>query len=100
MSDSNFTYDELLAHKYSVVASVSRGSCFDVLLAFNLRVGLRVALTILHADLAQDEELARRVESEFETLSWQVHPNLVRIYDDEHVRTHRVNGRTFVWSEG
>lgn len=26
--------------------------------------------------------------------------NLMRIYDDQHVRTHRVNGRTFVWSEG
>jgi iron complex transport system ATP-binding protein len=25
--------------------------------------------------------------------------NLVRIYDDTHVRTHRVNGRTFVWSD-
>jgi len=25
--------------------------------------------------------------------------NLVQIYDDRHVRTHRVNGRTFVWSD-
>jgi hypothetical protein len=25
--------------------------------------------------------------------------SLVQIYDDAHVRTHRVNGRTFVWSD-
>ena len=60
------------------------------------------------------EQLQRRIESllqENKTLKLELETckqrckqlqeeNLIQIYDDIHVRTHRVNGRTFVWSDG
>lgn len=81
MSDSVLSRGELLAGKYEITASLSSGGRFGVFLAHHIRVGWPVALKILQPDAAEDQELADQVESQFEFVSHQVHPNLVRIYD-------------------
>ena len=81
MSDSDLLHGEPLAGKYEVAASISRGSSFNVLLAYHTRFGWPVALKVLQADLAEDDELASQVQSELEIVSKQAHPNLVPIYE-------------------
>ncbi len=81
MSESDLLHGEPLAGKYEVAASISRGKSFNVLLAYHTRFGWPVALKVLQADLAEDEELASLVQAELETVSKQAHPNLVPIYE-------------------
>ncbi|MFN2221442.1 MAG: hypothetical protein ACK2UH_02745, partial [Candidatus Promineifilaceae bacterium] len=81
MSDSEFLRGEPLAGKYEVAASVSRGSHFNVYLAYHTRFGWPVALKVLRAASASDEQLAQHVLDEFELVSRQAHPNLVPIYE-------------------
>jgi serine/threonine-protein kinase len=72
---------EPLAGKYEVAASISRGSHFNVYLAYHTRFGWPVALKVLRAASASDEQLAQHVLDEFELVSRQAHPNLVPIYE-------------------
>ncbi len=81
MSEGVLSRGEPLAGKYLVADSISCGSWFEVLLAHHVRVGWPVALKILQPDAAEDQELADQVEAQFEFVSQQIHPNLVRIYD-------------------
>ncbi|MGD8857547.1 MAG: serine/threonine-protein kinase [Chloroflexota bacterium] len=81
MSDSEFLRGEPLAGKYEVAASISRGSHFNVYLAYHTRFGWPVALKVLRAASASDEQLAQHVLDEFELVSRQAHPNLVPIYE-------------------
>lgn len=81
MSDSEFLRGEPLAGKYEVAATMSRGSHFNVYLAYHTRFGWPVALKVLRAASAADEQLAQRVQEQLELVSKQAHPNLVPIYE-------------------
>ncbi|MGD8585923.1 MAG: serine/threonine-protein kinase, partial [Chloroflexota bacterium] len=81
MSDSEFLRGEPLAGKYEVAASISRGSHFNVYLAYHTRFGWPVALKVLRAASASDEQLAQHVLDQLELVSKQTHPNLVPIYE-------------------
>ncbi len=81
MSDSDLLRGEPLAGKYEVAASISRGNHFNVYLAYHTRFGWPVALKVLRAASASDEQLAEQVLAQFEVVSKQAHPNLVPIYE-------------------
>jgi serine/threonine protein kinase len=67
--------------KYRLLRLIGRGSAGTVHEGENLTVGKRVALKILHADVARNETLRARFVAEARASAQISHPNVVDIYD-------------------
>ena len=66
---------------YTIEALIGRGGMGAVFLASHLRLpGKKVAIKVLHADLNQQEVLAR-FRREAEIASQLGHPNIVEVHD-------------------
>jgi len=66
---------------YRVVRLIGEGGFGEVYLAENPLIDRRVAVKVLHAALAQDEELVRRFLNEARAASAIRHPNIIEVLD-------------------
>lgn len=72
----NFT----LSH-YRIVSKIGAGGMGEVYLAEDVRLGRKVALKILNADLTKHEDRVRRFEQEARAASALSHPGILTIFD-------------------
>ncbi len=71
----------LLDGRYQVEALVARGGMATVYLATDTRLERRVALKVMHADLARDEDFVDRFIGEAKSVAQLSHPNIVSVFD-------------------
>ena len=71
----------LLDGRYQVESLVARGGMATVYLAIDTRLDRRVALKVMHADLARDEDFVNRFIGEAKAVARLSHPNIVSVFD-------------------
>lgn len=71
----------LLDGRYQVEALVARGGMATVYLATDIRLERRVALKVMHADLARDADFVDRFIGEGKSVARLSHPNIVSVFD-------------------
>ncbi|HYH87376.1 MAG TPA: protein kinase, partial [Pyrinomonadaceae bacterium] len=85
---------------YRVLEKIGEGGMGTVYLAKDARLGRRVALKLLPAEFARDEELVRRFELEARAASVLNHPNIITVHEigesegRRFIVTEYVEGRT------
>src|SRR5262249_48610656 len=72
---------QLLDGRYRVEAHLAHGGMATVYLGTDTRLDRTVALKIMHAELANDEDFVRRFVSEARSVARLSHPNVVTVYD-------------------
>lgn len=71
---------ETISH-YRILQKLGAGGMGEVYLAEDARLGRKVALKILNADLTRHEDRVRRFEQEARAASALSHPNILTIFD-------------------
>jgi serine/threonine-protein kinase len=71
----------LFAGRYRVTRKLGGGGMADVYLAEDQELGRRVAIKVLHARYAHDEQFVERFRREATHAAGLSHPNIVSIYD-------------------
>jgi serine/threonine-protein kinase len=71
----------LLDGRYAVSSRIAYGGMATVYLALDTRLDRQVALKVMHADLARDDEFVRRFISEAKSVARLSHQNVVAVYD-------------------
>ncbi len=71
----------LLDGRYQVEALIAVGGMATVYRAIDIRLDRRVALKVMHADLARDEDFVGRFIGEAKSVAQLSHPNVVSVYD-------------------
>jgi serine/threonine-protein kinase len=72
---------QLLDGRYRVEAYLAQGGMATVYLGTDTRLDRTVALKIMHAELASDEDFVRRFVAEARSVARLSHPNVVTVYD-------------------
>ena len=72
---------QLLDGRYRVESLIARGGMATVYLGTDTRLERTVALKIMHAELANDEDFVRRFIGEARSIAQLSHPNVVTVYD-------------------
>jgi eukaryotic-like serine/threonine-protein kinase len=72
---------QLLDGRYRVESLIARGGMATVYLGTDTRLERTVALKIMHAELADDEDFVRRFVGEARSVAQLSHPNVVTVYD-------------------
>jgi len=72
---------QLLDGRYRVEAHLAHGGMATVYLGTDTRLDRTVALKIMHAELASDEDFVRRFVAEARSVARLSHPNVVAVYD-------------------
>ena len=72
---------QLLDGRYWVESLIARGGMATVYLGTDTRLDRTVALKIMHADLASDEDFVRRFVGEARSVARLSHPNVVTVFD-------------------
>src|SRR5438552_5584703 len=67
--------------RYRVESLIARGGMATVYLGTDTRLERTVALKIMHAELANDEDFVRRFVGEARSVAQLSHPNVVTVYD-------------------
>jgi serine/threonine-protein kinase len=67
--------------RYTVTARVARGGMATVYVATDTRLDREVALKVMHAHLADDEQFLARFNREAKAAARLSHPNVVAVYD-------------------
>src|SRR5438477_12908261 len=75
-----FTPETSLGH-YRIVTKIGAGGMGEVYLAEDTRLDRKVAIKVLPADFAKDEDRLRRFEQEAKATSALNHPNILTVYD-------------------
>ena len=78
--DMELSAGSTLSH-YRIVSKIGAGGMGEVYLAEDIRLGRKVALKILNADLTKHEDRVRRFEQEARAASALSHPNILTIFD-------------------
>ena len=73
---------EVIGH-YRILEKLGEGGMGEVYAAEDTTLGRRVAIKILPADMADDEQRLQRLESEARTVAAISHPNIVTLYSIE-----------------
>ncbi|MGE5133257.1 MAG: protein kinase domain-containing protein [Gemmatimonadota bacterium] len=71
----------LLNGRYRVESHIARGGMADVYVGTDTRLDRPVALKIMRAELANDEDFVRRFIGEARSVARLSHPNVVAVYD-------------------
>ena len=71
----------LLNGRYRVESHLARGGMADVYLGTDTRLERMIALKIMRAELANDEDFVRRFIGEARSVARLSHPNVVAVYD-------------------
>jgi eukaryotic-like serine/threonine-protein kinase len=72
---------QLLDGRYRVESLIARGGMATVYLGTDTRLERTVALKIMHAELADDEDFVRRFVGEARSVARLSHPNVVTVFD-------------------
>jgi eukaryotic-like serine/threonine-protein kinase len=72
---------QLLDGRYRVESHLAHGGMATVYLGTDTRLDRTVALKIMHAELASDEDFVRRFVAEARSVARLSHPNVVTVYD-------------------
>jgi len=72
---------QLLDGRYRVEAHLAHGGMATVYRGTDTRLDRAVALKIMHAELANDEDFVRRFVAEARSVARLSHPNVVTVYD-------------------
>ena len=72
---------QFLDGRYRVESLIARGGMATVYLGTDTRLERTVALKIMHAELASDEDFVRRFVGEARSVAQLSHPNVVTVYD-------------------
>jgi eukaryotic-like serine/threonine-protein kinase len=71
----------MLDGRYHVRSRIARGGMATVYLATDTRLDRLVALKVMHAELARDEEFVGRFIGEAKSVARLSHPNIVAVFD-------------------
>jgi eukaryotic-like serine/threonine-protein kinase len=71
----------LLDRRYAVTARIAHGGMATVYLALDTRLERQVALKVMHAELARDDEFVRRFIGEAKSVARLSHQNVVAVFD-------------------
>jgi beta-lactam-binding protein with PASTA domain/tRNA A-37 threonylcarbamoyl transferase component Bud32 len=71
----------VLEGRYAVQSRIARGGMATVYLAVDQRLDREVAIKVMHADLARDEDFLRRFIREARSAARLSHPGVVSVYD-------------------
>ncbi len=71
----------LLDRRYAVTARLAHGGMATVYLALDTRLDRQVALKVMHAELARDDEFVRRFIGEARSVARLNHQNVVAVFD-------------------
>jgi eukaryotic-like serine/threonine-protein kinase len=72
---------QLLDGRYRVESLIARGGMATVYLGTDTRLDRTVALKIMHAELASDQDFVRRFVVEARSVAQLSHPNVVTVFD-------------------
>ena len=78
---SGITRDTLIDGRYRVVNRIGSGGMADVWCADDTQLGRKVALKLLHARFAEDDEFVERFRREASSAAGLQHPNVVGVFD-------------------
>jgi beta-lactam-binding protein with PASTA domain len=71
----------LLDGRYAVTARIAHGGMATVYLAIDTRLDREVALKVMHAELARDDDFVRRFIGEAKSVARLSHQNVVAVFD-------------------
>ena len=71
----------MLDGRYAVTARIAHGGMATVYQATDTRLDREVALKVMHAELARDEDFVRRFIGEAKSVARLSHPNVVAVFD-------------------
>ena len=71
----------LLDGRYAVTGRIAHGGMATVYRATDTRLDREVALKVMHAELARDEEFVRRFVGEAKSVARLSHQNVVAVFD-------------------
>ena len=71
----------LLDGRYAVTARIAHGGMATVYLAVDTRLDRKVALKVMHAELARDDDFVRRFIGEAKSVARLSHQNVVAVFD-------------------
>jgi eukaryotic-like serine/threonine-protein kinase len=71
----------LLDRRYAVTARIAHGGMAAVYLAMDTRLDREVALKVMHAELARDDDFVRRFIGEAKSVARLSHQNVVAVFD-------------------
>ena len=71
----------LLDGRYAVTARIAHGGMATVYLALDTRLDRQVALKVMHAELARDDEFVNRFIGEAKSVARLSHQNVVAVFD-------------------
>ncbi len=71
----------LLDGRYAVTARIAHGGMATVYRAMDTRLDRQVALKVMHAELARDDDFVRRFIGEAKSVARLSHQNVVAVYD-------------------
>ena len=71
----------LLDGRYAVTTRIAHGGMATVYLALDTRLDRQVALKVMHAELARDDEFVRRFIGEAKSVARLSHQNVVAVFD-------------------
>jgi serine/threonine-protein kinase len=72
---------QLLDGRYRVASSIAHGGMATVYLGLDTRLDRTVAIKIMHAELAADQDFVARFIREARSVAQLSHPNVVAVYD-------------------
>lgn len=71
----------MIADRYEVGALIGRGGMADVYEGTDTRLGRKIAIKILKADLVADPSFEVKFRQEAQNSARMTHPTIVRVYD-------------------
>jgi len=71
----------VLAGRYALISHLARGGMADVYVAEDRRLGRRVAVKVLHGQLARSDTFVERFRREAQAAAGLQHPNVVGVHD-------------------
>ena len=72
---------QLLGKRYRIREMIGEGGMAFVYVAIDEKLGRRVAVKVLHPQLAQNPDIRERFQMEARAISAIEHPNIIKIYD-------------------